>query len=223
MSKLLIMLFVLSGSVLFAQGPSDAEIQTALERGQNTPAKKLWSEIRKNHEYRITRAGLDPIEKKVVLLSDLDRISLEAAEAKRQLRNNFSVEDIKNNLPLGVLEVLLEANCYNSMYAGSLPKWGPAEGVHLVLKVNETVVQPIEKKTGKSDAVSILPQQHGVVTKQGNAVTYTPLYQTAIYERSTLRSWFTFPQQPSTVKSFVVTAISGDGKQKEKEVPNPAK
>jgi len=206
-----------------AQAPSDADIQAAMERGKTTPAKKLWDEIKKKQQYRINRAGFgDPIEKKVLILSDLDRIALEAAEAKHQLRE-ISVEDIKKSLPLGVMEILFEANCYNNMYAGSLPKWGPRGGVHLVLKVDGRVVQPLEKRAGESDSVAVLPQEHGLVSGQGSMVTYTPLYRSAIYERASERAWFTFPMLSTDIKTFVVTAISGDGKQKEKEVENPRK
>jgi hypothetical protein len=209
--------------VALAQVPSDTEIQAAMNRGKATPAKKLWDEIKKKQQYRINRAGFgDPIEKKLLILADLDRIALEAAEAKRQLRD-ISIEDIRRTLPLGVMDVLLEANCYNNLYAGSLPKWGPTGGVHVVLKAAGEVVQPIEKRVGESDSVSVLPQEHGVVSRQGNIVTYTPLYRTAIYERASERAWFTFPALSSDVKTFTVTAISGEGKQREKEVENPVK
>ena len=205
----------------FAQGLTDAEIQASMDRGKATPAKKLWEEIKKKQQFRINRAGFgDPIEKKVLILSDLDRVALEAAEAKRQLRE-ISVDDIKKNIQLGVMDVLLEANVYNNLYAGSLPKWGPSGGVHVVLKVDGKVIQPLEVKAGQSDAVSVLPQEHGIVSQQGNLVTYTPLYRTAIYERASERAWFTFPALSADVKKFTVTAISGEGKQKEKEVENP--
>lgn len=70
--------------IALAQGPSDTDIQTAMERGKTVPAKKLWDEIKKKQQYRINRAGFgDPIEKKVLILTDLDRAALEAAEAKR--------------------------------------------------------------------------------------------------------------------------------------------
>jgi hypothetical protein len=204
--------------VTLAQGPSDADIQAAMERGKTTPAKKLWGEIKKKQQYRMNRAGFgDPIEKKVLILSDLDRIALEAAEAKRQLRE-ISADDIKKSLPFGIMEVLLEANCYNNMYAGSLPKWGPSGGVHVVLKVDDKVIQPLEKRVGQSDSASVLPQEHGVISRQGSMVTYTPLYRSAIYERASERAWFTFPALPIAVKTFTVTAISGEGKQKEKGV-----
>src|SRR6266852_7565419 len=83
-----------------AQSPSDADIQAAMERGKTTPGKKLWDEIKKKQQVRMNRAGFgDPIEKKILLLSDLDRIALEAAEARRELRE-ITVNDIKNNIPL---------------------------------------------------------------------------------------------------------------------------
>ena len=201
-----------------AQAPPDTDIQAAMERGRTTSAKKLWEEIKKTQQYRINRAGFgDPIEKKVLILFDRDRIALESAEAKRQLRE-VSMDDIKRNLPLGVFDVLLEANCYNNLYAGSLPKWGPSGGVHVVLKVGEKVIQPLEKRAGLSDSVSILPQEHGVLSRQGSTVTYTPLYRSAIYERASERAWFTFPLLSADVKSFTVIAISGEGKQKEKQI-----
>jgi len=156
------------------------------------------------------------------MLSDLDRITLESAEAKRQLRD-ITVDDIRKSLPFGVMEVLLEANCYNNMYAGSLTKWGPSGGVHVVLKVEGKVIQPLEKRAGQNDSAAVLPQEHGVVSRHGNMVTYTPLYRSAIYERASERAWFTFPSQSSDVKKFIVIAISGEGKQKEREVENPAK
>jgi hypothetical protein len=132
---------------------------------------------------------------------------LEAAEAKRQLRE-ISLDDIKGDLPFGVMDVLLEANCYNNLYAGSLPKWGPNGGVHVVLKVGEKVIQPLEKWAGKSDSVSILPQEHGVVSRQGSTVTYTPLYRSALYERAAERAWFTFSALPADVKSYSQSAKS---------------
>jgi hypothetical protein len=206
-----------------AQSPSDADIQAAMEHGKTTPSKKLWEEITKKQQVRLNRAGFgDPIEKKVLFLSDRDRIALEAAEAKRQLKE-ITVDDIKRNLPLGVMDVLLEANCYNNLYVGSLPKWGPEGGVHVVLKIGDKVIQPIEKRAGQADAVSILPQEHGVVSRQGGQITYTPLYRSAIYERASERAWFTFPTLSPDVGTFTVVAISGDGKQKEKDVENPLK
>jgi hypothetical protein len=132
----------------------------------------------------------------------------------------ISVADIKQNINLGISEVLLESNCYNNMYAGSLPKWGPGGGVHLVLKMDGKIVQPQASRAGAADSVSVLPREHGLLSP-GPTVTYTPLYRTAIYERASQRAWFAFPEIPKDVKTITVVVISGEGKQKEKEISNP--
>jgi hypothetical protein len=106
-ASLLIWTAAMLTTACLAQNPTDAEIQSAIDRGKVTPSKKLWESIKKKQEFRINRAGLDPIEKKVLILADADRIALEASEAKRQLRE-ISVEQIKQHLPLGLTEVLLE-------------------------------------------------------------------------------------------------------------------
>ncbi len=205
-------------STAFAQRLSDSDIEAAMKRGAETSGKRLWDEIKKKQQFRINRAGFgDPIEKKITVLKAPDRIALEAANAKRQMRR-LTIEEVKAHFPLGVVEVLVEANCYNNLYAGSLPAWGPEGGVHLVLKVGQQVIQPSEERTGRSDAISILPQEHGFVTAQGNVVTYTPLYRSAIYERASQRAWFTFPEPPDTSERITVVVISGSGKIKEKEL-----
>jgi hypothetical protein len=47
-----LLLFITSLSVLtitaFAEVPSDADIASAMQRGNSTPSKKLWEEIRKH-------------------------------------------------------------------------------------------------------------------------------------------------------------------------------
>lgn len=191
------------------------DIDAAIKRGQNTPVKELWKQIRKKNGYRINRAGLDPIEKKIVLLWDEDRISLEVAEAKRQMRP-ISAGDVRR-IPTGIVDVLLESNCYNSLYVGSLAKWTPAGGVHLVLNVNGQTIQPGAMRNGGTDAVTVLPVERGIVAKSGNMVTYVPLYRSAFYERESDRAWFSFhlADKPRTLSAIV---IAGDGKKKEKTI-----
>jgi hypothetical protein len=130
----------------------------------------------------------------------------------------LTVEEVRTHVPLGVVEVLVEANCYNNLYAASLPSWGPEGGVHLVLKIAEQVIQPSEKHAGRADAVSVLPQEHGMITTRGNTVTYTPLYRSAIYERASQRAWFTFSGLPDSLERVIVTVVSGSGKTKEKDL-----
>lgn len=57
----LLILVATMALAVFAQGPPDADIQAAMERGTKTPVKKLWDEIRKKQQYRMNRAGFgDP-------------------------------------------------------------------------------------------------------------------------------------------------------------------
>jgi hypothetical protein len=213
----------------FAQGPSDADIRAAVERGRATPPKKLWDDIMKKQQYRINRAGLvDQIQKKVLLLSDLDQFALEASEAKRQLLDLTS-DELKKRLALGVMEVLLEATCPNDPESSRLLKWGPGGGVHVVLKIDGKIVQPLEMTGDASESVAVSAQEQGIMSPRGNMGTYAPLYRSSIYGRSShsghtwQRAWFTFPALPPDIKAFVVTAISGEGKQREIEVENPLK
>lgn len=200
---------------------SAVDIDAAVKRGQTTPAKELWKQIKKRNQYRINRAGLDPIEKTVLFLWDEDRIAMEVAEAKRQMRP-ISAGDIRRNFQLGVVDVLLSANCYNNLYSGSLPKWTSAGGVHLVLKSNDgRTIQPGATRSVGGDGVTVLPVERGIVTRNGNTVTYIPLYRSAFYERSSDRAWFEFsmPDKPSSLSAVI---IAGDGKQKEKLIRFPA-
>jgi hypothetical protein len=66
-----------------------------------------------------------------------------------------------------------------------------------------------------------LAQEHGLLSRQGSMINYTPLYRTAIYERASQRAWFVFPQLNAEVHKVTVIAISGLGNRKEKELINP--
>jgi hypothetical protein len=178
----------------------------------------IWTRARQ--QFRLNRAGLDPIEKKVTFLSDADRIAVESSEATRQL-HALSVDDVKKTLPLGVTEALFEANCYNNLHAASLPKWGPGGGIHVVLSIDGNLVQPLAEAAGPSDSVSLFAREHGLISREGSMVTYTPLYRTAIYERASQSAWFVFPVLTTDIEKVTVIAISGLGNRKEKEVENP--
>lgn len=210
--------FAVCAGAALAQRMTDTEIEAAMKLGAQVGAKKLWADIKKKQQFRINRAGFgDPVEKKITIIKDADRIALEAAEAKRQMRI-LTIEEVRAHVLLGVVEVLVEANCYNNLYAGSLASWGPEGGVHLVLKIGDQIIQPIEKRAGQADAIAVLPQEHGLITASGNAVTYTPLYRSAIYERASQRAWFTFANLSEGAERVTVTVISGSGKTKEKEL-----
>ncbi len=194
MTKAVLLLF--SAALTYAASLTDADIEKAIQRGKSVGSKKLWADLRKRQQFRINRAGLDPVEKKVLFLFDKDRIALESSEAKRQVRE-ISVDYIKTHMQLNVMEIMLEANLYNSNYSSTLPKWGPP-GVHLVLKFGETTVQPEKKIPGEGDAAGV------------------GLLYRVLYERYSLRSWYLFQVQEGG--KFTVIVIAANGNKKEKEI-----
>ncbi|MGA2115403.1 MAG: hypothetical protein ABSH56_11720 [Bryobacteraceae bacterium] len=184
--RLLTVIVVLLGSSSLAQSLSDPEIQAAIKRGQSTPNKVLWQELRKK-ESRIFRGKFgNPYELWVALLTDADRIAIEAAYAQHELRE-FSIEDGRKLL--GRTQVLLEAK-----QAGYY--WTKQGGVHVVLKVGGTIIQPLEKE---------------------NVVPVPTSWLAGLLDVSAL-TWFTFPEIPKGVQSVTVTVIPGSGTTKEKEI-----
>lgn len=204
-----------------AQGLTDADIQAAINRGKASPTNKLWKEIRKKQQVRINRAGLvDAVDKKVTFITDADRIALLAANANEEKRT-FTVEMVKRTVPLDVTEVLLEASCYNELYAGSLPQWGLDGGVRLLVEADGKPVPAQEKRLARIDNFGEVPQGPGIGSQPGNAPTYIPLYHISLYEKAAQRAWFTFPPIGKDVKNLTVTVVSGAGKRRGKQFPNP--
>jgi hypothetical protein len=212
---------LLSAAVVSAQGLTDAEIQAAINRGKASTTDKLWKEIRKQQQIRINRAGLvDAVDKKVTFITDTERVALLAANANEEKRM-FTVEMVKRTVPLDVTEVLLEASCYNELYAAQLPPWGLEGGVRLLLEADGKTVPAQEKRPARVDAFGEVPQGPGIGSQPGNAATYIPLYHISLYEKAAQRAWFTFPPVGKDVKSLTVTIVSGEGKQRAKQFPNP--
>ncbi len=210
----------LACAVAFAQeqpssAPTDDQIRHAIQRGEATDAKTLWKEIYKLRRVRINRKSpADSVRKFVTFIGDLDRIALLAADWKRRLKT-LTVEDVNSRIPLGFTEVRLDCDA-DGIYVGRVQKWS-APVVHMVLKADGAVIQPIAEKLGESSRTTVMPQTTGIVQRNGPLVTYTPLYSTAIYDSATVSSWFRFPAIASPT-SLSVVVISGENKTKEKEL-----
>jgi hypothetical protein len=200
MARIKLLLAPLLLSICFGQ---DAEIQRAIDHGKSVPAKKLWEELVKKQGYLINHTGFkDVIQKKVIVLSDFDRIALEVAEAHKQLRE-MAIEDVKKNVPFGLMEIVLESGSSALGHEDKrMLKWTVDGGAHVVIRLADgTVIQPSDKQAGGNDS------KFDVLSWHEHALT---------------RSRFWFPAQPASVKTFTVIVISDDGKQKEKEVENPS-
>lgn len=185
---LLPFLIVLCNFGSLAQTLSDAGIQAAISRGRSTPPKAIWQELRKK-ETLITRGDFGkPVELRVAFLTDGDRIAMQTLHAEHELRE-FSVDDAKKLL--GTTQVLFEAKCGNMGGTYVLQNWTVQGRVHMVLKINGRIIQPLQKEDEDFS---------------GGWAT------------SSVLSWFTFPQIPEGVRSVTVTVIPGSGKTKEKEI-----
>src|SRR5580704_1562941 len=170
------------------QAMSDASIQAAIDRGQRTNSKDLLNNIKQHIQWY--HVG-DTVKKQVTFVVDADKIAMEASEQKRQLREPLTIADVRAKMELGVVEVLFEASCAgNSFGCGSLDEWGHGGGVHVVLKIDGVVLQPVDERAGQVRALHL--QLFGPANASQQA-------------------WFTFPKIPVTTKKVVVTVISGRG------------
>jgi hypothetical protein len=193
-----------------AQAVSDPSIQTAIDRGMSTDATVLWKQINKQHRVKVTRGGLiDPVEKFVTFVGDLDRIALIAAERKRKMQT-LSVGEVKAAVPLNAWEVRLETAVIQSNIA-ALPNWTLPE-VHMVLKVDGQIMQPTAIGSGPHSSTNW--GQTGVVLRNGPIATYVPLYADG---SDSVAAWFRFSVAAQR-KTLSVVIIPGNGKPKEKAI-----
>lgn len=191
--------------------PSDGGIQQAINLGFNSKLNALWKGIKKHRSLTITSGWPpgDTVTKKVVFVTDLDRVALTAAERKRRLQP-FTVAEARQACVFGTVDVRLQASA-NGVYQMNVTKWA-APLVYMVLRIGDRVVQPLSE-AGTTNHVEIPFSQTGVVSQSGNAVTYTPLYQTYLYDNTAATTWFAFPKP---TEDFEVVVISADGHSKEK-------
>ena len=88
----------------------------------------------------------------------------------------------------------------------------------MLLLVDGQVLQPMDKRHGSIESVTILPRQTGIVSRHGGLVTYTPLYRTALYEKHGVSSWYTFRMPETLPTEITVVMIGGNDRKKEKKV-----
>lgn len=193
---------------------SDDAIQKALDSGSATTAQAVWKTIEKHHAVRINRQSFaDSVGKTAVFLTDRDLITLAASEAARRHRG-LTVGEVKRWSNLGTTHVLLVAVA-GGIYVANLPKW-QAPAVHMTITAVGREIQPLSESRTETRETQLFTGQTGVVTRSGNLVTYTPLYESALYDVARSRTWFSFDIPPDSVK-LTVTVISADGHEKYKE------
>lgn len=212
----LIVLVSLGALAVSAPGQSlpDAEIQSAINAGRAMKTKAAWGSIQKLHSLRINREGIgDSVGKTVVFMGYRSLVLLEAAEAARR-HQTLSVVDVKNWPDSGATRILLIAQA-GGIYIGNIPKW-QAPAVHMTITADGVEIQPLsETGAGRSQTV-IGASQTGLVSRNGPLATFTPLYESALYNEARSRTWFSF-DIPQGAKHLTVTVISVDGHEKHKD------
>ncbi len=191
---------------------SDAQIQAAIDKGRSMSMKDLNDLKYLSQGFnkkaipisgKLITASPPRPELRMAFVADADRIAVAAGEAKRQLRE-FSVDDAKKISPRTV--ILLEASAPYAplgpgvgrpvgVYSVDRWEWSTTGGVHMVLKIGDKIVQPLEK--------------------EGDWYSYRWKLLSPIV---VARTWFTFPQVPNGIQALTITVISGTGSTKEKQV-----
>ncbi len=192
----------------------DDGIQRAINLGRSTKTPALWKSIEKNHAVRINRQTFaDTVGKTAIFLADRDIVAIAASDAARRHRS-MTVDEVKQWPNLGAIHVLLVAEA-GGMYIANLPKW-QAPAVHMTITADGTEIQPLSESATERSETKLLPSQTGIVSRNGSVVTYTPLFESALYDVARSRTWFSFHIPPDAVH-LTVTVISADGHEKHKE------
>ena len=122
--------------------------------------------------------------------------------------------DVKQWPNMGAIHALLVVEA-TGMYKANMPKW-QAPSVHMTITADGIEIQPTSETRGPNSETKIIPTEHGLITNNGGLTSYTPLYESSIYDVARSRTWFSF-QLPATAKELRVTVISADGHEKSKD------
>lgn len=206
-----------SASVVRAQSAlSDSVIMRAIAEGKRYASRDKYLSDGAT-KFRCNVAGFwsfDGISKGIQFFTDFDAIAAAAAAANREMRP-FTLEQAKA-LPLtGLLLANVGMTARGKFPMERLQNDYVAKGVHLVLQVGDSLIQPITKgdvattSSGDASAMVLLNWY-----KVGNMslLTATPIgFASSHYEQE-----FVFPISPATVPADIrVYLIHGDGDRKE--------
>jgi hypothetical protein len=195
----------------------DSVIDAAIRQGLQFKSRASYLEDG-TRDVTCTLANIwsrDGITKEVRFFSDFDVIAAAAADAQRQMRP-FGVEDAKK-LPLtGLLHVNVQMTAHGLFPVKTLQQQYASKGVHTVLSIRDSVVQPLDATTVKSDVdgetIGVLFNWYRI----GNTslITGTPLgFQNSHFEQEFAYA-VAVATLPGKVKVFV---IDSDGGKSEKE------
>lgn len=208
-------------------GPSvelpEAVLARAIAAGSEAGSPARYLE-RAGRELQCSIAGymsMDGIEKKVLFLSDFDRIALAAASAKMELRT-FGLIEAKQLPVTGTLLAEARLAARGAFPMERLQKKYSATGTHLVLIVGDSVVQPIDKSGTSTSAAgrpSTLTLWQRYPVAGSNVYVGTPVGG----QHLEFRQSFVFPVAAADLPDkFGIVLVNGAGEKKSGECRVPA-
>lgn len=196
---------------------SDSVIASAIQKGQRYRSRQSYLEDG-TRDVTCTLSNIwsrDGITKEVRFFSDFDVIAAAAADAQRQMRA-FGLDEARK-LPLtGLLHVNVQMTAHGLFPVKRLEDEYAAKGVHTVLAVGDSIVQPLEATsvTSSTDHETIGVMFNWYRVGNTSLITGTPLG----FHDSHFEQEFAYGIPSATLPEKVrVFVIKADGDKSEKE------
>lgn len=158
----------LFGTSARAAGPvlTPDQIQAAIQKGsQYKTIDNFLDNGLKGRRIKLASAmALDGISKYATFFNDWQATAGEAAAAHQQMRE-LHVDEIQST---GLLHAYIEVHARGAIPTGKLNRRYREQRAHLVLKIGDRVIQPVEKrmikKSDQSAPMAVLGTQEGKIT-----------------------------------------------------------
>ncbi len=145
----------LVGTSAWCAGPTltPVQIQAAIQDGgtYKTVDKFLEHGLKGKRVKLASAMALDGISKYATFFNDWQAVAAESASAHQQMRE-LKVDEIQMN---GLLHAYVEVHARGAIPASKLNRRYREQRAHLVLKIGERIVQPIEKTMIKKSDQSV--------------------------------------------------------------------
>jgi len=163
---LLVVCFLLAASARCA-GPllTPEQIQAGIQEGRKykTIDKFLENGLKGKRVRLASAMAVDGISKYVTFFNDWQAVAAESAAAHQQMRE-LKADDVQT---AGLLHAFVEIHARGSIPTGKLNRRYREQRAHLVLKIGERVIQPVEKsmikKSDQSAPMAVLGVQEGKI------------------------------------------------------------
>jgi hypothetical protein len=161
-------LLLLTATCIWCAGPplTPDQIHAAIAQGSGyKTADKFFEKGLRGKRVKLASAmAMDGIGKYATFFNDWQAVAIEAAGASQQMRD-LKPDEIQSS---GLLHAWVEVHARGAIPVGKLDRRYREGRAHLVLKIGDRVVQPVEKdmisKSGQSVGMVLLGAPSGKIT-----------------------------------------------------------